>query len=82
MASNVQLDPFVAQAQNDDVALLQKIEGTYPTTQEIRSVLQYANLIHNIARSEQDHSGGSDRYANDARVGRPSPFASNDPSLS
>jgi len=29
MSSNVQLDPFVAQAQNDDVAPLQKIEGTY-----------------------------------------------------
>jgi hypothetical protein len=29
MSSNIQLDPFVAQAQNDDVAPLQKIEGTY-----------------------------------------------------
>ncbi len=58
MSSNVQLDPFVAQAQNDNVALLQKIEGTYPTTQGIRSVLQYVNHIHYIARSEQDHSGG------------------------
>ena len=27
MSSNVQLDPFVAQAQNDNVAPLQKIEG-------------------------------------------------------
>ena len=29
MSSNLQLDPFVAQAQNDNVAPLQKIEGTY-----------------------------------------------------
>ena len=29
MSSNVQLDPFVAQAQNDNVAPLQKIEGRY-----------------------------------------------------
>ena len=29
MSSNVQLDPFVAQAQNDNVSSLKKIEGTY-----------------------------------------------------
>lgn len=31
MSSNTQLelDPFVAQAQNDNVTLLQKVEGTY-----------------------------------------------------
>ena len=28
MSSNVQLDPFVAQAQNDNVAPLKKVEGT------------------------------------------------------
>jgi len=29
MSSNTQLDPYVAQAQNDDVSALQKIEGMY-----------------------------------------------------
>ena len=29
MSFNVQLDPYVAQAQNDDVSTLQKIEGMY-----------------------------------------------------
>jgi hypothetical protein len=43
MSSNVQLDPFVAQAQNDDVAPLQKIEGTYYYH---FGEAYYANLIH------------------------------------
>jgi hypothetical protein len=63
MSSNVQLDPFVAQAQNDDVAPLQKIEGTYYYHLGKRTM-----RISYIGRSEQDHSGGPDGYAHDSRI--------------
>ena len=67
----MQFDPYVAQAQNDDVSPLQKIEGI------VSPPLEYAIL--SVCRSEQDHSGGSDGYANYARVGWSSPRESNDP---
>jgi hypothetical protein len=42
MSSNVQLDPFVAQAQNDNVSPLQKIKGAYHYQ---FGEAYYANLI-------------------------------------
>jgi len=47
MSSNVQLDPFVAQAQNDNVAPLKKVEGAdYDSTNTRGPEAYYANLIH------------------------------------
>jgi len=36
MSSNIQLDPYLAQAQNDNVTTLRKIDGMYPTQRRPR----------------------------------------------
>lgn len=82
MSSNVQLDPFVAQAQNDNVAPLKKVEGTdYDNLVQTLGSRKRTMPISSIGRSEQYHFGGPGGYAHDSRVGWPSPFASDDPSL-
>jgi hypothetical protein len=74
MSSKIQLDPYMAQAQNDDVSALQKIEGVYAIRGSLR---KYSS----IGRFEQDHARCANGYANHARRGRPSPFESNDTRL-
>jgi hypothetical protein len=71
MSSSVQLDPYTANAQNDEVTLAQKIKGTCVSW----------GTSHEDAlpgRSPQDYSRCPDGYAHNTRLKWVSPFESYD----
>jgi hypothetical protein len=72
MSSQVQLDPYIAQAQNDNVTPAQKLEGMHAPP------LGCLASVSLLSRSAQARPGSADGYAHDARVRWSSPRESHD----
>jgi hypothetical protein len=53
MSSNTQLDPYVAQAQNDDVSALQKIEGMYANSRKSTIISSIRTDLNKIMQDAQ-----------------------------